>query len=70
MLTGPEIFEKIQENEKSIKEIFENSTFVLEPRIIALRSEINALRAECPHEFKDGECVYCGRPEVIEDDTI
>ena len=69
-MTGQEIFQKIQSKEKEINELFNGSTFVLNPQIVTLKKEINALRAECPHEFKDGECVYCGRPEVLEDDTI
>lgn len=34
--------------------------FVLNPKIKELRIELHNLQKECPHEYENGVCVYCG----------
>ena len=62
-MTGLEIFTKIKNNNKRIKELSCGSTFVLNPEIQALKKENFDLRSECPHNFLGGVCEFCGKEE-------
>lgn len=59
----------IKERVKFIKEAIKNSmdNFVLNKEIRQYRKELRNLQKNCPHEFINGECVYCGKEEKKND---
>ena len=60
MLTGFEIKNKIDENNKKIEDFFSANTFVLNANINSLIDENRLLRKQCRHEFDENKCcVYC-----------
>ena len=54
-----EIRQKIDSNNKIIKQIMNPSSFVLNNSISDLLEENRKLQKECPHQFEDGFCIYC-----------
>lgn len=62
-MTGKEIKEKIDLNNKAIEQFFGAETFVLDCSIAELLKENDVLSAKCPHEFKNGHCIYCYKEE-------
>lgn len=62
-----ELHSKITEKQKRIDELI--NKFVLTPELNDLFKEIAVLRVECGasgHEFEDGSCKWCGKPEEEE----
>ena len=60
---GLEIKNKIDLNNKIIEETLKPNQFTLNNTVAALLLEIDSLQAQCPHEFKDGHCIYCYKVE-------
>jgi len=58
-----EIRRKILFNNKKIEATLNPSIFVLQEEIERLIEENEYLRSICPHEFVNGECIICGKPE-------
>lgn len=56
-----------EELERTIK----RHQFTLNMETKNIYERINQIQSECPHEFKEGVCVYCGKVEEIpsEDET-
>lgn len=63
IMDGNTIKEKILFNNQKIEEIFDPSIFILQEQVVKLMKENEELQAQCPHEFKDGVCIYCGLEE-------
>ncbi len=62
-MNGKEIRQKILFNEERIGQIYNPGIFVLQQEAAELMAEIEELQAQCEHEFKDGQCIYCGIEE-------
>lgn len=62
-MNGFEIFTAISAKKKEIEDIFDPTTFVLNPRVQELEKEINELQNDCPHNYVDGVCEFCGKEE-------
>ena len=62
-MTQIEIHDKIDQNNLLIQDLFNASTFVLNPAIADLLKENTELQELCQHEFKDGQCIYCYKSE-------
>lgn len=62
-MNGEEIKEKILFNNQKIEELLDPTVFILQPEIQKYLEENEQLRAKCPHLFKNGECIYCGKSE-------
>ena len=60
-MTGNEIFSLVTEKKQEIEDLFDPTTFVLNPRIHEIDKEIRALQAECEHNFVNGVCEFCYR---------
>ena len=60
-MTGKEIREKINFNNKRIGEALDPSVFVLQEEVLNLMKENDKLQSICPHEFEDNKCIYCGQ---------
>ncbi len=59
-MNGPEIHDRIEENNKKIYAAL--NKFILTDEINNLMRENEELRMVCPHDFKEGFCEYCGIP--------
>ena len=60
-MTEKELFQAIQEKKNKIEELFDPTTFVLNPEVVKLEKEIEQLQSQCQHIFtKTGECEICG----------
>lgn len=59
-MDGQEIKRLITFNNQKIEEMLDPATFVLKPEIQELLNENQKLRQDCPHEFQNGICIYCG----------
>ena len=56
-----EIKVKIDALNQEAMDLFDPTTFVLNPRIHEIDKEIRALQAECKHNFVNGVCEFCYR---------
>lgn len=59
-MTGEEIKEKINFNNKKIQSLLDPSIFIYQPEVQKYLEENEYLRNMCKHSFKDGVCIYCG----------
>lgn len=62
-MDGNTVKELITFNNKKIEEMLDPTTFVLKPEVQALLRKNQELRDQCPHEFQNGICIYCGTSE-------
>lgn len=60
-MTGNEIFNLVSEKKQEIEDLFDPTTFVLNPRVQELEQEIFNLQEKCEHHFIDNKCAYCGK---------
>lgn len=61
-MTGPEIKSRMEKLHREHKESFSTESakiFILDDAVVEYFAEIEHLQKICPHEFKDGECIYC-----------
>lgn len=58
-MTLLEIKEKIDQNNKLIKEALSPNIFTLNRTVKALLDENKKLQDQCTHNFVDGYCEYC-----------
>lgn len=62
-MTGLEIFSLVTIKRALLEDLIDPTSFVLNPEVENVRKEIEELQKNCPHEFVDGECKYCGKEE-------
>lgn len=62
-MTGLEIFSLVTVKRALLEDLVDPTSFVLNPEIENVRKEIEELQKNCPHEFINGECKYCGKEE-------
>lgn len=62
-MTGSEIFSLVTAKRALLEDLIDPTSFVLNPEIENVRKEIEELQKNCPHEFINGECKYCGKEE-------
>ena len=62
-MNGLEIFSLVSKKKQRIEELFDPTTFVLNKEVEALQQDIAELQKDCPHEFNEGTCKYCGKEE-------
>jgi hypothetical protein len=62
-MTGSEIFSLVTVKRALLEDLIDPTSFVLNPEVENVRKEIEELQKNCPHEFVDGECKYCGKEE-------
>lgn len=63
-MSGQEIRQKIDENNRLIESEVSPAIFVLNKKVSFAIAENQQLRAQCAHKFHNGFCVYCDTPEV------
>ena len=56
-MSGIEVYKKINENNKRLKELL--NKFVFTNEIKSIIKENNDLKKVCPHEYINGICKYC-----------
>jgi hypothetical protein len=62
-MTGLEVFSLVQTKRKRIEDLFDPTTFVLNKEVQQLQEEIYNLQKECPHEYENHICKFCGKEE-------
>lgn len=62
-MNGEEIKAKILFNNQKIEALLDPSVFILQPEVQKYLEENEELRAQCPHVFQGGKCIYCGKAE-------
>lgn len=62
-MTSVEIFHLVREKKQKIEDIFDPTSFVLNPEVVKLEEEISDLQAQCEHDFVCGVCKYCSLEE-------
>lgn len=60
---GPTIFTLVETKKEELENLVDPGIFVLNPRAAELMAEIETLQNNCPHDFTDGVCKYCGKEE-------
>ena len=63
MKLGLDIKEKIDKNNEIIQSLFTPNFFTLNNTVAKLLEENEKLQRNCPHEFRDGYCIYCYKEE-------
>ena len=66
ILTGEQIKQRIEALEAELNELFTPEFFVLNDKIGILNKEIKSLQHQCPHQYENGRCVWCGSWEDME----
>lgn len=61
-MTGKEIKEKINFNNKKIQSILDPTVFILQPEVQKYMEENEYLKSICEHKYENGVCIYCGKP--------
>lgn len=62
-MNGEEIYTLMTVKRAALEDLIDPATFVLNPEAQKLMNEITELQSECPHEYVNGECKYCGKEE-------
>lgn len=62
-MTGIEVFNLVKEKKDKIEDLFDPTSFVLNLEVQQLEAEIDELQAQCPHNFTNGVCEFCGKEE-------
>lgn len=62
-MNGLEIFSLVTKKKQRIEELLDPTTFVLNKEVVELQNDIAELQKECPHEYENGTCKYCGKEE-------
>ena len=60
-MKGHDVFNLITEKKQKIEELFDPTSFVLNPEVVKLEKEIEKLQTKCEHNYVDGVCEYCGK---------
>jgi hypothetical protein len=60
-MKGHDVFNLITEKKQKIEELFDPTSFVLNPEVVKLEKEIEELQTKCEHNYADGVCEYCGK---------
>lgn len=63
-IIGLDIKRRIDLNNELIEKALKPNQFTLNNTVMGLMLEIDALQAECPHEFNEGYCIYCYKSEA------
>ena len=62
-MTGLEIKEKIDQNNKLIESLLTPNQFTLNNTVKELLKENDELQSKCSHVFEEGYCIYCCKGE-------
>lgn len=62
-MKGFEIKRKIDCNNQLIEQLLTPNQFTLNNTIAKILEENQKLQEQCPHEYKNGYCIYCFKEE-------
>lgn len=62
-MTGEQIKLRIEELNSQIREMVMPNFFTLNKKVTSLMNEIKELQSNCPHQFDNGYCQFCGIKE-------
>lgn len=61
-----EIRIKMNRLSEEAERLMDPTTFVLNPRIVAINKEIEELQSKCQHHFVEGMCEFCDLEAINE----
>ena len=61
-----EIRIKMNQLSEEAERLMDPTTFVLNPRIVAINQEIEELQSKCQHHFVEGMCEFCDLEAIDE----
>jgi hypothetical protein len=61
-----EIRIKMNQLSEEAERLMDPTTFVLNPRIVAINKEIEELQSKCQHHFVEGMCEFCDLEAINE----
>ena len=61
-----EIRIRMNQLSEEAERLMDPTTFVLNPRIVAINQEIEELQSKCQHHFVDGMCEFCDLEAINE----
>ena len=61
-----EIRIKMDQLSEEAERLMDPTTFVLNPRIVAINQEIEELQSKCQHHFVEGICEFCDLEAINE----
>jgi hypothetical protein len=61
-----EIRIKMNQLSEEAERLMDPTTFVLNPRIVAINQEIEELQSKCQHHFVEGMCEFCDLEAINE----
>lgn len=61
-----EIRIKMNQLSEEAERLMDPTTFVLNPRIVAINQEIEELQSKCQHHFVEGICEFCDLEAINE----
>lgn len=62
-MTGLEIKNAIDSLNEEIQTLFYSQCFILNTGVMEKQKAIIKLQSQCPHEYVNGCCIYCGKEE-------
>ena len=61
-----EIRIKMNQLSEEAERLMDPTTFVLNPRIVAINKEIEELQSKCQHHYVEGMCEFCDLEAINE----
>ena len=61
-----EIRIRMNQLSEEAERLMDPTTFVLNPRIVAINQEIEELQSKCQHHFVEGMCEFCDLEAIDE----
>lgn len=61
-----EIRIRMNQLSEEAERLMDPTTFVLNPRIVAINQEIEELQSKCQHHFVEGMCEFCDLEAINE----
>ena len=62
-LEQKDTYTKVHDLEEELMRSIDPATFVLNPKTLAIRYQIEKLQEKCNHIYENGTCIVCGKEE-------
>lgn len=62
-LEQKDTYTKVHDLEEELMRSIDPATFVLNPKTLAIRYQIEKLQEKCNHIYENGACIICGKEE-------
>ena len=62
-LEQKDTYTKVHDLEEELMRSIDPATFVLNPKTLIIRYQIEKLQEKCNHIYENGACIICGKEE-------